>query len=494
MNLFGNQHLKQVRQLTRLGDLQTACAIARESGCLQGASGVRTANSLVDKLVVRAERQECAGNLVAAWQDLNDAVSVQTDDRIDVLARHQSRLIDSTIQHAESCLQRGQVTNAHRLVDILARRKILDRRADEIISVCSLVNNAQVLAASGKWNESSRMLQQAHQLRPDMEFVESRLRANQRDEQSVQKMTSQLRDALNQSNWGNVQTITGQILQVSPNHQIAIDARRRCQSHYVKQPAATSREVTIINEPGQFEKSDTVHTISDNETTRSSTSARRTLATQVAEPIALPCEPDQCNVRSFMLWVDGVGGYLVCTWPQVTIGRAVERSEVDIPVHADIRRRHLHIKRSANGYIAEPLEANGPNDSAVTKPMILGHGQKIDIGGGVQARFSMPHPLGCSARIDFISRHRTDPWSDAVLLLGDALMIGPFDSHHVRSPRLNEELLLFRNGNEIILRAPGSYELDGETKSGDITVNRNLRLVGKGYSVSLEMIKHANPT
>ena len=271
MNLFGNQHLKQVRQLTRLGDLQTACAIARESGCLRSAGGVRAAHSLVDQLVVRAERQECAGNLVAAWQDLNDAVSVQTDDRIDLLARHQSRLIDSTVQHAESCLQRGQVTNAHRLVDILARRKILDRRADEIISVCSLVSNAQVLAASGKWNESSRMLQQARELRPDMEFVESRLRANQQDEQSVHKMTSQLRDALNQSNWDNVQTIASQILQVSPNHQIAMDARRRCQSHYVRQPAATQQQVIIIDEPGKQRKGDTVHTINDNETTRSST-------------------------------------------------------------------------------------------------------------------------------------------------------------------------------------------------------------------------------
>ncbi len=494
MNLFGNQHLKQVRQLTRLGDLQTACAIARETGCLRSAGGTRAAHSLVDKLVVRAERQECAGNLIAAWQDLNDAVSIQTGDSTDFLARHQSRLIDSTVQHAESCLQRGQVTNANRLIEILTRRKIPDRRADEIISVCSLVGNAQVLAASGKWNESSRMLQQARALRPDMEFVESRLLANQQDEQAVHQMTSKLRDALNQSNWGNVQTIAGQILQVSPNHQIAIDARRRCQSHYANQPAHRAEQVMIIDEPGVTEKVDTVHTITDNETTRTSTSARRTLARPVVEPIAPLPELDQCNVRSFMLWVDGVGGYLVCTWPQVTIGRSVERSEVDIPIQADIRRRHLRIKRSANGYLAEPLEINKPDDSSVTRPTILGHGQKFDLGGGVQARFSMPHPLGGSARIDLISRHRTDPWSDAILLLGDALMIGPFESHHVRSPRLSEELLLFRRGNEIVLRAPGAYELDGETKTGDITVNRNMRLVGEGYSVSLEMIKQAIPT
>jgi hypothetical protein len=416
-------------------------------------------------------------------------VEIHPQEDLDRLARHQSQLIDATVLQAEACLQKGQPGGAIRLMEILSRRKIPDRRVDEITSVCALVENARSLAACGRWGESTQLLRRARDLRPDLELVASRIEANQQEERDVSRLTHELREALQLSDWDSVQEVSGKILQIAPNYQIAVDARRRYQSHYARSQEKPADRKHIIDD-SRIKKADTVHIAGDRETTRSSTSARRTLGSADPEPVPVDPGLDPCPLRSFMLWVDGVGGYLVCTRPQVVIGRAVEQSEVDIPIQADIRRRHLRIKRSANGYLAEPLDSDRANPVSRVKTSVLADGEELDLGGGVVARFSMPHPLGCSARIDLTSRHRTDPWSDAILLLGDALMIGPFDSHHVRSPRLAGELLLFRRGSEIVLRAPGEYERDGRPGSGDITVDRNLSIVGNGYSVSLEMVNY----
>ena len=54
----------------------------------------------------------------------------------------------------------------------------------------------------------------------------------------------------------------------------------------------------------------------------------------------------------------------------------------------------------------------------VEKHVALQSGQILDFDGGVKLRYSKTHPLSSTARIDFVSRHRTQPWSDAILLAG----------------------------------------------------------------------------
>src|SRR5205085_1968322 len=42
----------------------------------------------------------------------------------------------------------------------------------------------------------------------------------------------------------------------------------------------------------------------------------------------------------YLLWIDGVGGYLVCLSHRVTLGQANPESVVDIPLLADVSRHH----------------------------------------------------------------------------------------------------------------------------------------------------------
>ena len=47
--------------------------------------------------------------------------------------------------------------------------------------------------------------------------------------------------------------------------------------------------------------------------------------------------------RRFLLWIDGVGGYLVCLGDEVILGQASSEYQVDIPIQADLSRRHAKI-------------------------------------------------------------------------------------------------------------------------------------------------------
>src|SRR5262249_58334744 len=42
--------------------------------------------------------------------------------------------------------------------------------------------------------------------------------------------------------------------------------------------------------------------------------------------------------KRFLLWVDGVGGYLVCLSNRVTFGQATGDAPVDVPLFADVSR------------------------------------------------------------------------------------------------------------------------------------------------------------
>ncbi len=488
MNFFGNPHLRQVRQSLRDGDLQSACRVALSSGCLQSAGGSRIARRLVAQLVQRAARSAASGNLNAAWDDLSSASRLQAADCLDELARHQNELVETTIDAAAASLQRGQPATAARTLQLLGSRKIADRRANEMESLCRLVREAETLSAAGRWKEAGELLEEAQRLRPDLEFIQSRIRVTRKGRETVSELTHQLRRAITRSHWEDAEELSNQILRIAPNHQIALDAHRHCRAqHQDATQTSGTPELLIIghSSEGQRAARDSA-AISRDDTTPGESRPVPNRPTGDR----LPNQPSDTGqfMRSFMLWVDGVGGYLVCTSPQVTIGRAVERAEVDIPLQADIRRRHLRIKRTGTSYVAQPLDDVDLDQQTIHESTILRDGQVIQLAGGVETRFTLPHPLGCSARLEFTSRHRTEPWSDAVLLLGDAILIGRSESHHIVAADIQDELMVFRKGDDIVLRCPGKFEINDQTGSGDVILHDGLRVQGDGFSISVEQI------
>src|SRR5262249_16929341 len=83
----------------------------------------------------------------------------------------------------------------------------------------------------------------------------------------------------------------------------------------------------------------------------------------------------------FFLWIDGVGGYLVCQGNRLTFGQAGLDARVDVPLVADVSRLHATVSRDAEGYL---LEAGGAiqGNGATGARAVVEAGGRGGVGGG----------------------------------------------------------------------------------------------------------------
>ena len=191
----------------------------------------------------------------------------------------------------------------------------------------------------------------------------------------------------------------------------------------------------------------------------------------------------------FLLWVDAVGGYLVCMKNEIAIGQPVSSgTSPDVPILADLSRRHAVVRREGEAYTIEALRSVRVNGKAVQGRAALLEGSMIDLGSGVQLRFRQPHPLSATARLDFVSPHRTKPSTSAVLLMADACILGSAATSHVPTPNWKHEVVLFRQAEELGCRTSATVRIDGVTNQGRAKLRSRSRVEGTEFAFSLEPI------
>jgi hypothetical protein len=191
----------------------------------------------------------------------------------------------------------------------------------------------------------------------------------------------------------------------------------------------------------------------------------------------------------FMLWVDAVGGYWVCLADSVIVGQPVSCGGADVPILADISSRHARVRRDGEGYLIEAMRPVRLNGKPVHDVGLLADWMKIELGEGVRLAFRRPHALSATARLDFLSNHRTQPSADAVLLMAESCILGPGRHCHVICRDWPREVILFRQDNKLYCRAAGGLEIDGIAYKDRGPVARNSHIAGEGFSMSLEPLE-----
>jgi hypothetical protein len=159
-----------------------------------------------------------------------------------------------------------------------------------------------------------------------------------------------------------------------------------------------------------------------------------------------------------LLWIDGVGGYLVCLKSRISLGRAQPGTNVDVPVLADISRLHAELHRDAEGYVIEAHKPVCVNGKALNRGP-LQDGDRVTLGNSLQLLFRLPVPLSGSARLDIVSGHRLPTAVDGVLLMADTLVLGPSSQSHVQAPDTKREVVLCRGKNSIGVRYAGEFRV-----------------------------------
>ena len=375
----------------------------------------------------------------------------------------------------------GDPVSSQAFLKLLSDRGIRDRRADQMEQVCDLLNRAEQLSVSGRLGDALAAIQEVQKMRPEIPFLNQRATQLRESAGHLEALTDQLRFAINQSAWGGARSVSEQILEIAPENQIALDARRRCDRQEVHKQKSIFYVDAVDNKETAIDlNTKSTHRIA---TPNSQASQQEVMTTSDGTKDA------DGLMQSFMLWIDGVGGFLVCTNPLITMGRAVPNCQVDIPVQGDLRRKHLQLKRLGGRFLIRHLNSreSGSNDSDAWD--LLDDGQSIELQHGVGLRFLQTHPLGNSARLEFTSRHRTEPWSDAILLMGDALLLGPDKTNHIVCSGWAQKLVIFKKGNEIYLRAAGTLDVNGSSHSGDVLLQDKVRVVGGEFAISCEEVR-----
>ena len=189
-----------------------------------------------------------------------------------------------------------------------------------------------------------------------------------------------------------------------------------------------------------------------------------------------------------MLWVDAVGGYLVCLADEVVLGQAVPGAGIDIPILGDLSRQHAKVRRVAGDYVLEPLSDLRRNGKVVRNAVPLADGDQVQLGSSVLLRFSKPHALSASAMLRFLSRHRTQPSADGILLMAESCVLGPRASNHIVCPDWSQDLVLYRHDDRLNCRAATPIEIDDVFCEGRGRLSFNSRVTGSDFALSLEEI------
>jgi hypothetical protein len=189
--------------------------------------------------------------------------------------------------------------------------------------------------------------------------------------------------------------------------------------------------------------------------------------------------------KASILWLDGVGGYLMLDRDDLLLGQA--GGLVDIGIVGDISRQAAVIRRRSSDYFLDPIQTTRLSGQEITGAQLLSSGALISWGSRLTIKFTKPHPLSSSARLEMISLHRFQPRVDGILLLADSCILGPSPSSHVRCNQWSQDLLMFRQSGAWFFRPMAEVEVDGKPgQQGPIPLRAGLRMRGADFSLSIE--------
>jgi len=448
--------LRQAEQAMAGGRLDEAGRLLTQHDLRQFMPGMELSTQVAERMARRGRQRIEEGNTMAGWRDF-DAASVLANDTPDVEALRQ-QLVDRAVGECRAFLAAGDPAAALSRLSGLESRGLASSEVRVLKQVASHWSEALRHGRQGNFPAAELELATATALLPGLKPLEERRQAFRTALAEHRKLMDNLYEAVERRAWSQVLAVADKVLALAPECSPAREARRQAWSELspalrqAAQPAAVATGST--HSPGRRAEEDTV---SGPETE-----------------------------SRFLLWVDAVGGYLVCRGSEIVIGQPVPGNKVDIPILADLSRRHATIRRDGEGYLIQPARDVKVDGREVQAASLLADGSLIELGRGVVLRFRRPHALSGTARIEFVSRHRTQPPVDAVLLMAETLILGPKSHSHIVCRNWNSDVVMFRQGEELHCRSEQGLEVDGQPPQNRTRLGPQSRASSDEFTFSLE--------
>lgn len=433
----------------------------------------RLSHEVASHLVDRAGRRLAVGDSVAGWHDIQQALKLNgSEELVNQFREEQARL---GLEQTRRLLERGETALAERQIAKLEQRRLGGDERRRWKLVVHLITQAKERAHVGDFTAAGEMLERATRLLPtadDSETSDSlavEIAARQKQLlQSAMKLrprSTALHAAVTSENWSEVLTQADALLELASAYPPAIEARRR------------AWQAVGMKSPAQF------------------TPDRRRQQPVFATTIAWrkngaddTMTTEQNRGKRLIAWIDEVGGFLVCLGNEVVIGQPTPGSEIDIPVRADLSRRHATIRREGENYILTPIHHAKVDGHTVVGPTLLRDNSLVELGDSLKLRFTKPHTLSATAVLRIESKHKTEPAVDAVVLMSESCVLGPRLHSHICCPAWMSDLVLFRRGDEVQFRSREILEIDDHPGCRSGTITANCRLTWEEFALSFEEV------
>lgn len=427
--------------------IEEALRLVEDHQLVQYGPGKELASKIAAKLLGRASARITQGDRGGAGIDLEEARRLQGETEAWLAAR--GALVDQTIAEARIRLAAGDPQASARLVDDAARIHPASTLVQRWRQVLGKVESARRSEEFGRFGEAESQLHAAVALEPQWEWLRDyRTRLRERG-MTLDLLLEKLERQKNDLAWTEALHTAQQVAAISPEHPAVRETRQR----------ASAADSPVNVPPTHYWPH-----------------AKR--SPSVGSPMT-------SNGR-LRLWIDGVGGYLICPQNRVTIGRGGPHSQADIALAAELSRQHAAIERRKDAYFLIAEHETLLNNKPVADEALLNDGDEITLGRSVRCEFERPHPWSMSARVNWLTRHRPQMAPDGVLLLADSIVLGRSSQSHVIVPHLPDEMILFVQGDQLMLRSKTSFNVDGRRCEGRVAVPFGSQITSDAISMMIE--------
>ena len=447
----------------------------------------KLARDVAGKIIERAGNRFARGDSAAGWKDL--AIADRLGGQTDAIGRARLSYADQAMHEVRQYLAAGQAVPALTRLEKLQQRGLADEAARLCRQVAQQMHEAEVSADHGHFAEAAAAIGRAASIArlnakesDTMHDIVARLDAENgqfaRLAGECQRLSAEMHGALTVENWGAVLTAADALLAIAPQHAAAAQARRRAwkavgmdvtQQHLRRRPAQLV-SLTFDKAAGRVGRRST----------------RPTSLSSEVDTVAGNEQPQRS-----LLWVDAVGGFLVCLDDAVVIGQPSPGNAIALPILADLSRRHAVIRRDAGAYVLEPLAAAAAtrvDGREIGGPVVLSDNQLIQLGDNVRLRFTKPHALSATVRLTLESHHKTQPSADGVLLMADSCVLGPNRHCHVQCRDWQRDVVVYRQDNRVYCRADEPLAIDGVVSGNESEIQSGVRVEGEEFSFAWETV------